>query len=70
MRISRYWNLLKPFFREHYSIFAVGVLFLIVSDLLQTQLPRIIGVAIDEVIAREPVWQSIEIGRASCRERV
>ena len=59
MRISRYWNLLKPFFREHYSIFAVGVLFLIVSDLLQTQLPRIIGVAIDEVVAREPVWQSI-----------
>ena len=59
MRISRYWNLLKPFFREHYSIFAVGVLFLIVSDLLQTQLPRLIGVAVDEVMSERSLWHSL-----------
>lgn len=59
MRIIEYWRVLKPFFKEHYRIFVGGVLFLIVSDLLQTQLPRLVGAAVDEVATRENVWQSL-----------
>lgn len=59
MQIIQYWQLLKPFFREHYQIFVGGVLFLIVSDLLQTQLPRLIGVALDEVVVGHSLCQSL-----------
>ncbi|MBO5245520.1 MAG: ABC transporter ATP-binding protein, partial [Selenomonadales bacterium] len=59
MKIIRYWELLRPFFKEHYQIFAWGVLFLIVSDLLQTQIPRMIGVAVDEIAQSLSVRASI-----------
>lgn len=59
MRIIQYWDLLKLFFRQHYTIFVGGVVFLIISDLLQTQLPRLVGVALDEVVAGQALWQSL-----------
>lgn len=59
MKIIRYWNLLKPFFKEHYQIFVWGILFLIVSDLLQTQIPRLTGVAVDEIAQSLSVRTSI-----------
>ena len=59
MRIIYYWQLLKPFFREHYHIFVWGIVFLIISDLLQTQIPRLTGAVIDEIAQSESVWQSL-----------
>ncbi len=59
MRIVRYWVVLKSFFKEHYPIFVGGIVFLIVSDLLQTQLPRLTGMALDEIMAGHSLWQSL-----------
>ena len=59
MQIIQYWQLLKPFFKVQYPIFVGGILFLIVSDLLQTQLPRLIGVAVDEVMSERSLWHSL-----------
>lgn len=51
MRIKEYWNLLKPFFVRQYGLFGGGIVFLVISDLLQTQIPLLTGQVLDEIVA-------------------
>lgn len=55
MKIIDYWNLLKPFFAKEYALFLGGILFLIISDILQTQVPLLTGRVLDDIVASASV---------------
>lgn len=47
--MSRYLYILTPFFCKYWLLYGIGVAFLIVVDLLQVLIPRLIGQAIDDL---------------------
>lgn len=59
MRIREYCKLLKPFFAKKYSLFVGGIMFLIISDLLQTQIPLLTGRVLDEIVAGTPIGRQV-----------
>lgn len=59
MRLKTYWRLLKPFFANEYGLFVGGILFLILSDLLQTQLPLLTGMVLDDIVAGTSIGEQV-----------
>lgn len=59
MRLKKYWSLLKPFFANEYGLFVGGILFLILSDLLQTQIPLLTGMVLDDIVAGTSIGEQV-----------
>jgi ATP-binding cassette subfamily B protein len=54
---------LQPFFRIYWPIYSLGVVILIIVDLLQLTVPRIIGAAVDNLITNREdlVWHILTL---------
>lgn len=59
MRLKKYWSLLKPFFANEYGLFVSGIMFLILSDLLQTQIPLLTGMVLDDIVAGTSIGEQV-----------
>ncbi|WP_312340356.1 ABC transporter ATP-binding protein [Anaerospora hongkongensis] len=62
------FQVLQAFFRTHWLVYFTGVLLLIIVDLLQLFIPRIIGKAVDGLLSSsgEVLWQLLVLTAISC----
>ncbi len=58
MNPLRNFHLIQPFFKIHWPLFVTGIVILIFVDLLQLAIPRLIGYAVDSLIAdKKDIYQ-------------